>query len=224
MTWEEVIKLAEREWGDDVLSRVAQSRQFLQDSDIAIHAPSPELLLVWLSKVLLVNLTMEKTSGAEFSHYGWIDAGHREYQHVAPPQRMFPCAELAHIPAGKMVISARSDACHPQYFRPMQHTCPIGGLWYGDYLTCLFFVSEVSNEIPLRLAEPSSYSLVADQDLYALVGFSRGILHEMNGEGYQLAFHDCSSGADTHSGTGRYLIGVWMAIVIVILCALKLFL
>jgi len=215
MTWQELIILAEKEWGGDLMSRISKSRQYLSDSDTSLHAPSPELIFVWLVKCLLVKLTLESTHASHFSHYGWIDAGYRPYKDSAPPQQPFPCTNLQLIPNGKIIVSTDNSACHPQYFKPPQINCPIGGIWYGDYPTCLFFASEVSKEIALRLALPDLYSVVSEQDIYALVGFGHGILY-VSGSGYNLPFLNFSPVID-HDRKNTSILLFWIFIFVSII-------
>lgn len=185
-----VVGLCEDAWGGNVLARVARSMRVNLDKDTETHAPSAELVLIWLAKVLLVQESLRDPSNSHYAFHGWIDLGYRPYAKMRPPQRAFPTSNLTAIPPNVICVQTLDCACHRQYFSPPQHDCVLGGIWYGDVEACWRFTSLVSAEIGRRLEDPETHSVITEQDIYTLVGRShRSLLRELPSHNYELLWH-----------------------------------
>lgn len=174
MNWDEAVSMCEAEWGPRVLERVALSIQCNSDSDLHIHAPSAELVLMWCAKIIFVRRTIEMRHS---DFHGWIDAGYKFFRDKDIPERRFPCDDFKDIPSQKIIVTTASNTCHPEYFKPPQKDCVIGGIWFGETDVCRAFIQACCDEYGKRLKSPRIFSVVTEQDIWTLVGQRLGIFH-----------------------------------------------
>ena len=125
------------------------------------HVPSVELLLIWLSKILLVKQTI--IAKPNYQIYGWLDAG---YKGGCLLKEEFPisCQDLSLVDG--MYIRTDRKAGHPQWWGVTHHQCPVGGCWYGDKETISIFIQLSIDIIRDRLQK--GLTLATEQDVYGL--------------------------------------------------------
>ena len=171
MTLNEFVNMCKKEFGNDVLERLAKHTD-------PTHCPSAELLLIWLGKTLFVKKEIE--NNPYYTHFGWLDAGYKTHRENPPLQKPWPCKDLNKIPQGKIVVKRKKNGCHPQYWDNKVESCPAGCCWFGDTETCKIFINECIKEIKKRLYQ--NKSLCIDQDLMEIVGKKLDIFYDV-GEG-----------------------------------------
>lgn len=179
MTFETLVDMVrEKSHFDGDLLRAIDYRGLAEDEkDYLVHAPSPELLFMWIAKSFLVQETLRLWGNHRY--FGWIDAGHK---HFVEAERGkwdfvdFPCRDMSKIPSGKVVVQRLPDACHPRYFSPAQSRCPAGNLWFGEREPVEKLCEGLASEIGARLRREEKFGVVVDQDLLSLVGDTLGLL------------------------------------------------
>ena len=162
LTWDELVACCESSFHTPhILEVIKESSLHRDQSDGEIHCPSQELLLVWLSKILLVKKAM--VEHPEYSHYGWIDAGYKGMNDEYPSQETWPGENLDKVKG--FFVKKDQGACHPQYWkRNSNDGCPIGGMWFGDKDSVHQFIQLVSAIIVERLR--TKQTICTEQDIY----------------------------------------------------------
>jgi len=163
LSWSDLVHMCEQKFRYiNILKKLGATSLHRDHDDGETHCPSAELLLVWLSKVLLVEKSMELWPS--YTHYGWIDAGHKGLNNQMPSDSPWPSQDLSKISG--FYIKTDPGASKDVYWGHGMTTAPIGGMWFGDRHACKFFVQTCIRIIKERFQE--SLTLCADQDVFAL--------------------------------------------------------
>jgi len=163
LSWPDLVHVCEQEFRcADILRKLRATSLHRDHSEGETHCPSAELLLVWLSKVLLVEKSMELWPS--YTHYGWIDAGYKGLKNQMPSDSPWPSRDLSKISG--FYIKTDPNAGKDFYWRRGMTTAPIGCMWFGDRRACKIFVQTCARITKERFHE--SLTLCADQDVFAL--------------------------------------------------------
>ena len=137
--------------------------------------PSPEFILLWLSKVPLLRQAMREFP--EQQKFAWVDAGFNFYRMVGRP--VPPPPWLAFWPVRGVAARRHRDACDAQYWsrtsrRPFAR-CVYGAFMYGSRSGWGRFIhaylTHVEKVVTTQAVwgELQAYGLCSDQDLYEAV-------------------------------------------------------
>lgn len=152
MSLTQLIELAEKEFkSKNIITNLSNT------SIDPIHSPTPELLLVWLSKTLLLKKAIEHHP--EYTHYGWVDAGMRMRKTPTIP---FPTDNLQLVKG--LYIKRATTAGHYKLWQSPKYSVPIGGEYFGDRETIKEFIHNCSIIIHHRLE--NGLCLTTEQDVY----------------------------------------------------------
>ena len=175
MEVDDLFKLAEDIFKyQNILQRLDETSMHKDDKDGKIHCPSPELLLIWLSKIVLLKKSMELHPA--YTHYGWIDSCYKAVSGI-PSQRPWPAENLTNVKG--FFIKRTNGAGHDKYWKMgiKNNNAPIGGMWCGDKESCNLFVKNCIDIIKERLKK--GYTLCTEQDVFNIAVSSLPILHEI---------------------------------------------
>ena len=163
LSWSDLVHMCEQKFRCiDILKKLEATSLHRDHKDGEMHCPSAELLLVWLSKVLLVENSMELWPS--YTHYGWIDAGYKGLENQMPSNSPWPSRDLSKIRG--FYIKTDPGASHDVYWRHGMKTAPIAGMWFGDRHACKIFVQTCTRITKERFQE--SLTLCTEQDIFAL--------------------------------------------------------
>jgi len=153
MSLTQLIELAEKEFKTkNIITNLSNT------SIHPIHSPTPELLLVWLSKVILLKKAIEHHP--EYTHYGWLDAGTRMRK---TPTQPFPTDNLQLVKG--LYIKRAKSAGHSNLWNIEYETnAPIGTQFFGDRQTIKEFIVNCYIIIIHRLE--NGLCLTTEQDVY----------------------------------------------------------
>ena len=162
LEWNDLIKLCEKEFNcNNILEKLSCSSLHIIEDPNRYHCPSSELVLIWLSKIVLVKKSIELKP--KYTHFGWIDAGYKGLDNRNPPENKWPSDNLENIKG--IYIKRDAGACHSYFWnKHYSKDCPIGCMWFGDKLSISLFVTNCINIITNRLK--NNLSLCNDQDVY----------------------------------------------------------
>jgi phosphorylcholine metabolism protein LicD len=156
LDWNDFIKLCESQFDQkNILQNIKQNSM-----NDPMHCPSPELLLIWISKVLLVKKAIEMYP--EYSHYGWIDTGYKG--NIENIDKQWPTDNLYKVKG--FYVKRLKGTCHDQFWKEKLIKCPIGGMWFGDKSSVKEFVIICINIIQQQLH--SNKTVCVDQDIFEL--------------------------------------------------------
>ena len=95
-----------------------------------LHCRSPELLLIWLAKPVLVALAM--ASFPERRRFAWVDAGFNAYRRRSKPVPPAPWLRPRLWPERGLAVRFHPKACKPPHIRPARDgACVQGTYLYG---------------------------------------------------------------------------------------------
>ena len=164
ISWDTLVERCEKYFGiPNILSTIGNASLHRDTARGEFHCPSEDLLLIWISKILLVEETLKKYP--EYTHYGWIDAGYKGTTDKYPSQEEWPASahDLENVKG--MYVKNTDNACHPQYWeRTYQEGCPIGGMWFGDKNSIKEFVEISKNIVMERLH--NNKTVCTEQDVF----------------------------------------------------------
>lgn len=179
MSFDMLVQLCENGFGADLMQKI--SRTSLSDP---IHCPSAELVMVWLSKVLLVRKAIE--SFPDYTHFGWIDAGFKG--HIENVSRKWPADSIESIRG--LYVSRLGHACKESFWRNQGRTasrCPMGGMWFGDKSSVLEFIEHTIAIVRENLLQGDT--VCADQDIFELsLQRMKSDVHDSNYSWYNAIF------------------------------------
>ena len=190
MDFDILVRICEVEFQcPNIIERLSQTSLHRNTRYGTTHVPSVQLLLVWLSKILLVKQTIIQKPN--YLIYGWLDAG---YKGGCLVQHEFPINHQDLSLVNGMYIRTDRKAGHPQWWgqSPYQQQ-PIGGCWYGDKETINEFIQHCIDIIRDRLQK--GLTLATEQDVYglALSKMDRKKIHEAQPNSYSaFMIRDCS--------------------------------
>ena len=163
LSWSDLVFMCEQKFRCmDILEKLKATSLHRDHVDGETHCPSAELLLVWLSKVVLVEKSMELWPS--YTHYGWIDAGYKGLDNHMPSDSPWPSQDLSKVSG--FYIKTDSSASKELYWKRGMRTAPIGCMWFGDKHACKVFVQTCIRIISERVQ--NGLTLCADQDVFAL--------------------------------------------------------
>jgi phosphorylcholine metabolism protein LicD len=156
LTWKELVNKCEKEFDKNNILQAINDTSLHNNK----HCPSAEILLIWLSKVLLVKEAMKMYP--EYSHYGWIDAGYKGGN--IDSSKVWPTPFLDKVKG--FYVKRIKRACKQEYWRDNLNKCPIGGMWFGDKNSIIEFCDICITIIKEQL--DSKNTVCADQDIFEL--------------------------------------------------------
>lgn len=134
-----------------------------------IHCVSPELLLIWMCKLLLVKQTMIRRP--HYKVYGWIDAGYTTYANGTSviPSKPFPTNDIRSMDMNLLYVNRLVGCCHPGYHEEITSTtaCPCGGYIYASRKIMNAFIEGYIYIVKERLK--NNMSVCTEQDLFEIV-------------------------------------------------------
>lgn len=91
-----------------------------------IHVPSPEVCMIWLEKILLVQRAKEiNPFNSEF--FLWVDAGICSYRLQPPPQIHFDKQKIIALPKDKFVFCSSDEPLLPNFIHENHYYHHISG-------------------------------------------------------------------------------------------------
>jgi hypothetical protein len=179
LPFDAMVRLCESSFGSDVMENISQTS--LSDRT---HCPSAELVLVWLSKVLLVREAIQNFPN--YTHFGWIDAGFKGG--IDDVTRKWPADSMDSIQG--LYVRRIANSCKKEFWRAegkKRPRCPIGGMWFGDKKSVLEFIEHTIAIVRENLL--AGKTVCADQDIFELaLQRMKSIVHDTNGHTYQAIF------------------------------------
>jgi hypothetical protein len=162
MSWSDLVHMCEIKFGCmDILKKLETTSLHRDHVGGEIHCPSAELVLVWLSKVLLVEKSMELWPS--YTHFGWIDAGYKSLDNRMSDSP-WPSRDLSKVSG--FYIKTDPSASKDFYWGHGIRNAPIGCMWFGDRNACKVFLLTCIHIMSERFQ--NGLTLCADQDVYAL--------------------------------------------------------
>jgi len=174
----------------DILSKLQKdSIDKYKNLNSNLHCVSNNLLFIWITKLLLVKLTIIKYPN--FKIYGWIDAGYTSYRkgNKKIPNKPFPTNNINNIDLNKLYVNRYDHACHPFYYKDNYNLkqCPIGGFFYGSKKVMNKFIDSYIEIVKKHLK--NNISLCTEQDLFEIVIQKYNIpIYDFNKDTYELIF------------------------------------
>lgn len=98
-----------------------------------IHVPSPEVCLIWLEKIFLLQKAKEMNT-FNSDYFMWVDAGICVLRNQSPPSEKFTCEKINLLPKNKFIFTSSEE--------PFDNHCVHSNNYY-HYISATAFILHI---------------------------------------------------------------------------------